>query len=150
MRVSYDSSALLTLILQEQGWQAIEGVLNTAGVESYVPNPALTEVVERARDKGNQSTPGQLRDFLVSYGVTFVDLTVDDALRAAVLLEVSKQHPGKHWKTGAELTLSLGDALILAISERVADNVLSKDGYWTTLGSQGLLHVKVVSLLRRP
>lgn len=149
VKVSYDSSALLTLILQEQDWQGIEGLLNKAEVENYIPTPALTEIVVRARENGNQSSPEQLREFFETYGVTFIDLTPQDALRASELIEISRANPGQHWKTGARLTLSLGDALILAISERVAANVLSKDSYWTTFADLGVLDVKVVSLLRK-
>lgn len=149
MKVSYDSSALLTLILQERDWQAVEGLLNKTGVEHYIPTPALTEIVVRARERGNQSSPGELLKFFETYGVTFVDLTPQDALRASELIETSRARPGQHWKTGDPLTLSLGDALILAVSERVADNVLSKDSYWTTLGDLGVLNVKVISLVRK-
>lgn len=149
MKVSYDSSALLTLVLQERGWQGIEGLLNKDEVESFIPTPALTEIVVPAREKGNQSSPVQLREFFETYGATFVDLTPQDALRASELMEISRANPGQHWKTGDRLTLSLGDALILAVSERVADNVLSKDSYWSTFADLGVLDVKVISLVRR-
>jgi PIN domain nuclease of toxin-antitoxin system len=85
-----------------------------------------------ARSKGNVSTGPQLLLALQGFG-TRVEHPVDaDLLRAAELLEVSQTHPGT---SGA--TLSLGDASILAVVERLDISVISKDRYWSELADAG-------------
>lgn len=145
--VAYDSSALLTLILQEQGWQAVRAALGQDRTH-IVPSPAITEVVFQAREKGNASSPEQLVAFVDTFGVQFESLHADDALRAAELQEISRANPGPG-RRGRHLTLSLGDALILAIAERCAATVISKDRYWVSLDKGGHLRVKVASLAPR-
>ena len=142
--LAYDSSALLTLILQERGWQAVETAL-ALDERQVVPVPALTEVIVRARERGNCSSPQELSEFLETYGVVFENVGVDDAMRAARLQEISRDNPGVGYQ-GRELTLSLGDALILAVAERCAGKVVSKDRYWSALAEGGHLKVQVVTL----
>jgi PIN domain nuclease of toxin-antitoxin system len=65
-------------------------------------------------------------------------------VRAARLLEVSAANPGLHPATGEVLTLSLGDALILAVTERLGVKVLTGDRYWSQLTEQGHTSAVVV------
>lgn len=64
---------------------------------------------------------------------------------AAALQEFSRKHPGTGRK-GQQLTLSLGDGLILAVAEEAADKVVSKGRYWSELEETGCLTIDVVSV----
>jgi hypothetical protein len=78
-------------------------------------------------------------------GVRTEHPTDEDLLRAAELLEMSDRNPGPPKTTvGAEPTLSLGDALILATTERLGDPVLTRDSYWKWMVDQALLDVVVL------
>ncbi len=134
----FDSSAVVTMLLQERGWQAIQRVLSNPAVDAILPGPALTEVVTVARRKGNQSSGRDMWDALAALGVRVEHPTEDDLLRAAELIELSEAHPGDD-----NATLSLGDALILSIGERLDCTIVTRDTYWRWMVEQGLLALKV-------
>lgn len=136
--LAVDSSVLLTWILQERRWQLVERLLSNPEVDVVLPDPGLTEVVWIARKKGNTSSGHQIAVALAARGVRFVALESGDTLRAAELLEISEVHPGPVGRrSGRPATLSLGDALILSVVERLSCPVLSRDTYWKTLSQGG-------------
>ena len=90
----FDSSAIVTMLLQERGWQAIRNVLSNPNVEPILAGPALTEVVTVARRKGNQSTGNQVWGSLSALGVRVEHTTDQDLLRAANLTEIAEANPG--------------------------------------------------------
>jgi predicted nucleic acid-binding protein len=49
--------------------------------------------------------------------------------------------PANHWQP--RLTLSLADALILAVTERLQCAVVTRDRYWAWMAEQGLLAIVV-------
>ncbi len=58
---------------------------------------------------------------------------------------ISGNNPGPpHATTGAQATLSLGDALILAIAEHLDYKVVTYDTYWEWMVGQGLSTAQVV------
>ena len=67
-----------------------------------------------------------------------------DMLRAAGLLEDSWAHPGRH--PASSVTLSFGDALILAVVERLGVKVLTADRYWVQVAAEGVTSAVVVQL----
>lgn len=70
--------------------------------------------------------------------------TDDDLVRAAELIEISDDNPGpKSPRSNTESTLSLGDALILAVTERLGCMVLTRDGYWKWMVDEGHMKVRV-------
>jgi PIN domain nuclease of toxin-antitoxin system len=136
--VAVDSSVLLTWVLQEHRWQVVERLLSNPELDVVLPTPGLTEVISIARKKGNTSSPQQLAVGIAARGVHFEPLTPDDTIRAAELLETSAAHPGPvGGRTGRPATLSLGDALILSVAERLSCPVLSRDAYWQLLSRDG-------------
>lgn len=140
-----DSSVLCTLLLQERGWQAIHRTVQREDVAGILPGPVLTESISVARRKGNQSSSTQIHQALTSLGLRVEHPTDDDLVRAADLIEISDRNPGpppSH--TQHDATLSLGDALILAVTERLNCMVLTRDTYWKWMVDQGLLDVKVI------
>lgn len=142
-----DSSAMVAWILQEAGrWQGVDALLNAPGGRPVLPGPALTECIVVARRSGNTSSPEQIATTLSAIGVRVEPPLEADLLRAAQLLESSARCPGRHPRTGEQLTLSLGDALILAVTERLGIKVLTKDRYWAQFADAGLTSAAVVEL----
>ena len=140
-----DSSVICTLILQEQGWQAIHRTLQRPNVNACLPGPALTESIAVVRRRGNHSSPAQLYDALIALGLHVEHPIDSDLVRAAELIEISEDIPGPPPAySDREATLSLGDSMILAITERLGYKVLTRDTYWKWMVEQDLLHVDVV------
>lgn len=140
-----DSSVVCTLVLQEQGWQAIHNLLQRPQVKAYLPGPVLTETITVVRRKGNASSASQLYDALMALGLQVQHPTDADLLRAAELIEISTDNPGPPAGHGDRpSTLSLGDALILAVTERLGYTVLTRDTYWKWMVDEKLIDVGVV------
>lgn len=139
-----DSSVVCSLLLQERGWQAILHTLQRPDVEGILPGPALTECIAVVRRRGNQSSPTQISEALIAIGLRVEHPTDTDLVRAAELIEISDDNPGPpppH--SDRDATLSLGDALILAVTERLECMVLTRDSYWKWMVDEGHLHVKI-------
>lgn len=102
------------MLLQERGWQAIQRVLN-------------------------QSTGQQLWEALSAAGVRVEHTTAGDLLRGAELIEVSEANPGPN-----NATLSLGDALILSVGERLDCPVITRDIYWGWMVTNGIITTNVI------
>ena len=144
--IALDSSAVLTWVLQERGWQGVDRIVRREDSRCLLPGPVLTEVVHTARRKGNTSSPEQLRDTLLVHGCLVVPPEPEDLLRAAALLEVSDAHPGPaHPISGRPTSLSLADATILAVVERRAVKVLTRDQHWSWFQQEGHTDARVVT-----
>ncbi len=140
----FDSSVIVTLVLQESGWQPIQRVLANPDVDAILPGPVLTEAISVARRKGNQSTGEQIWEALSAFGARVEHPTEEDLIRAAELIEMSEDNPGPpNPRNGKEATLSLGDALIIAIAERLGHLVLTRDEYWKWMVDEDLLDLNV-------
>lgn len=75
-------------------------------------------------------------------GLEVVHHQDEDLIRAAELIEVSRDNP---WHLGStSSTLSLGDALVLAVTERLGCPVLTRDHYWKWLVENGQLDLHVI------
>ena len=138
--VCFDTSVLATWVLQERGWQAVDRLLNRSDLEAILPGPVLTELVEVVRRKGSQASGEEIRETLASYGARVEHPNDEDLLRAAELLEVAQAHPGP----GGE-TLSLGDVLVLAVTERLGLPVVTRDTYWQLFAEDGHTPVAVTT-----
>lgn len=140
-----DSSVVCTLVLQEHGWQAVNHLLQRPQVRAYLPGPVLTETITVVRRKGNASSAGQLYDALMALGLQVEHPIDSDLLRAAELIEISIDNPGPPAGRGDRpSTLSLGDALILAVTERLGCKVLTRDTSWKWMVDEKLIDVGVV------
>lgn len=140
-----DSSVVCTLILQERGWQAILNLIQRPQVTACLPGPALTESITVTRRRGNQSTAQQIYDALIALGLHVEHPTDHDLIRAAELIEISEDNPGPPpGRSDYDATLSLGDSMILAITERLGYKVLTRDGYWKWMLDQDLIDIGVV------
>lgn len=143
-KVCLDSSVVCTVLLQERGWQAILNALARPEIEGILPGPVLTEAISVVRRKGNNSAPTQIAEALAAMGLRVEHPTDDDLVRAAELLETSFDNPGPPaHHSDRDATLSLGDALILAVTERLGCMVLTRDSYWVWMVDEGHLNVQV-------
>mgnify|MGYP003584751658 CR=1 FL=1 len=91
--LAFDSSTVITWVLKERGWSAVDRLLRDAdGV--VLPSPALMEVIRIARLRGNRSAGRVIADTLAAQGLIFVHADTDDLIDAAALLEAAAQLPG--------------------------------------------------------
>jgi len=126
--VCLDASAMVTWVIQEPGWKTVDRLLTRREIDVVLPGPAITETIHKARGKGNRATPREILEAFQGYGAYVEHPDDDDLVRAAELLEASAERPGPRGET-----LSLGDALILAVTERLGCPILSRDRYWELL-----------------
>jgi PIN domain nuclease of toxin-antitoxin system len=143
-----DSSALVAWVVQEvPRWRAIDALLSAPGADPVLPAPGLAEVIEAARRRGNASPAALIAAAVAAKGVRTEVLVEADLLRAAELIETSKEHPGAaHPATGRVVTLSLGDALILAVVERLGIAVVTLDRYWVDFAAAGHTTARVLGV----
>jgi PIN domain nuclease of toxin-antitoxin system len=125
-RIVLDASAIVDYVIRGRGWETIEKLLPYAVVA--VPN--LTEALAVIAQKGLQKRSSeQLAGAIQDLGVEYDGCEVADAVRAAELISHSRLHPVGNGK----LTLSLGDALCIAVAERRGLPIAGADQLWETL-----------------
>lgn len=142
--VLVDSSAVISYVLRQPGYATIERFLDAANLRVVIPDPALTEVIYVSRREGNTTSPWDFPTLLAGLGFEQVGLEAADLVVAAELHEMSQAHPLPATRPGAQpSTLSLADALILAVAERLTKAgkvvVVTRDQYWQWLADQQLL-----------
>lgn len=143
--VAFDSSTMLTWVLQEYRWRTVDRIISQCQTV-YLPGPALTEVIYRARARGNTSSSRQIALAIEAQGLVCEPADRGDLVRAAELFESSVENPGPvNPRSGRPSSLSLADSLILAVVERLGCPVISRDTYWMTLAEKNLLGVRVVT-----
>lgn len=120
--VVVDASAVLAWVLREKGWEAVDRLLPVA----VAPASVMVEVLYRAGARGHGQDPAGLRADLLALGVRVEPLLDGDTLRAAALIAASRSDPGPG-------SLSLGDALCIATSERLGLPLTGGDRYWADL-----------------
>jgi len=141
--LALDSSTVLTWLLQERRWPAVQALLDTNN-DFVLPGPALAEVIARARAKGNVSTGQQIHDTLLVHGIRAVHPSADSTLlRAAELVEASAADPYFRPGDPDPHTLSLADAIILAMCEENGWTVVTRDQAWQYSAQQGHTTAKV-------
>jgi predicted nucleic acid-binding protein len=133
--VGLDTSGVIRWLIQEQNWQRIQTLMDH-GVDLVLPGPVLSEVINIAHSRGNVSSVAQLRAALVAAGMRVEAATEDDMARAGELLITSRSKP-ETGRAGVVHTLSLGDALILAVAERLGCIMITGDRYWRWMHQRG-------------
>ena len=116
MSVVLDASAVLVLLLDEPGAEAVSAVLGD-GVLSTVN---LAEVLSTLTDRG--ADVAGLTDHLAAAGVLIEPMTEADAAQVAELRRLDRGR-----------LLSLGDRCCLALGRRLAVPVLTADRAWSEL-----------------
>lgn len=142
--VALDASTILAWAKKERGWQGIDRLFRTppGRARLALPGTALTEVITtlRHRATGRQLSHQAIATSVLGQGIDLELMTEQDHVRAAELLEISYANTGPHGET-----LSLSDASIISVCERLEANVLTGDVYWTKLAEAG--HFKVRAIL---
>jgi ribonuclease VapC len=116
--VVLDASALLVLLLDEAGADAVGPLLPDATMSAA----NLAEVLSKLSDRGAQ--PGALPRQLVAAGLRFQPVTEEDAQQVAELRQRDTQK-----------LLSLGDRCCLALARRLGAPVLTADRAWSDVDS---------------
>ena len=141
--VALDASTILAWAKKERGWRAIDRLLRVPPGQARLalPGTALTEVITtlRRRATSPQLSHQAIATHVLGQGIDLELMTEQDHVRAAELREISFASPGANGET-----LSLSDASIIAVSERLGANVLTGDTYWTRLSEAGHLKVKAI------
>ena len=118
MTVVLDASAVLVLLLDEPGADAVAEALTDAALSTV----NLAEVLSTLGDRG-VDTSG-LVDHLAAAGVQVEPMTERDSAEVAQLRRID---------TGQ--VLSLGDRCCLALARRLSSPALTADRAWSTLDS---------------
>lgn len=114
MTAVIDASVVLAWLQDEPGSDVAERHM----VEGIIGAANWSEVLQKARQHGAQ--PGLVARLLTSFGLQVVDVTVEDAERAAGL-----------WVSGS--AFSLADRLCLAVGLRLGLSVVTTDAAWRSV-----------------
>ena len=114
MSAVIDASVVLTWLQNERGSDVAERYM----VEGMIGAANWSEVLQKARQHGAQ--PGLVARLLTSFGLAVVDVTAEDAERAAEL-----------WESGSKF--SLADRLCLALGLRLNLAVVTTDREWGSI-----------------
>jgi predicted nucleic acid-binding protein len=106
MRVLLDSSALLAHFRQEAGWEEVQALLQTDGVQLLAASISLTEFGRRIRDLG--AADDEVEDALSSYQLLLTEVVAVDATVARAAFAIGCRTPRR---------LPLADALIAAAAQ---------------------------------
>jgi PIN domain nuclease of toxin-antitoxin system len=146
--VSLDASTILAWAKKERGWRTIDGFLrDPKGARLVLPGTALTEVITvlRLQPGATTMTHQAIATSVLGQGIDLETMSEQDHVRAAELIEISRANAGPPVKAGGPpSTLSLSDASIIAVSERLEANVLTGDQHWADLSEDGHLKVKAI------
>ena len=114
MTLVLDASAVLVLLLDERGADAVAESLG----EAVLGAVNLAEVLSKLVDRGADAST--LRGHLAAAGVVVEPLTEADAEDVALLRQLD-----------ADRVLSLGDRCCLALARRLSSPVLTADRAWS-------------------
>jgi PIN domain nuclease of toxin-antitoxin system len=116
-----DASAIVAWLLNERGAATISRLLQFA----VLPAPNVTESIRTAQTRGHRMTSDQLYFRLDASCAAVEPFRNIDASRAADLLLFADRRLNDK--------LSLGDALCIAVAERLQLPLVGDDGLWTQL-----------------
>jgi predicted nucleic acid-binding protein len=149
--VALDSSAMLSLVLQEPShWQVIDRLISNPAITLVLPGPVLAEVIYTARRKGKRTAANLLAQTLFANGIRVVHPIDEYLIRAAELHEIASAPGGtasgraESAVSGRRPCLSPADAQILAIVERLAIPIVTRDNFWYEFVAAGHTSVRVV------
>jgi PIN domain nuclease of toxin-antitoxin system len=116
-----DASAIVAWFLNERGAGTVGRLMQFA----VLPAPNVTESIRTARSHGHRMTTDQLFTRLEASCARIEPFQDTDASRAAdLLLFTDRRTDGQ---------LALGDALCIAVAERLQLPLVGDDGLWTQL-----------------
>ena len=116
MNVVLDASAVLVLLLDEPGSDAVADALPDGALSAVNLAEVLSKLVDRGADASG------LVDHLAAAGVRVEPLTEGDA---AMVADLRRLDAGR--------VLSLGDRCCLALARRLSSAVLTADRAWSSV-----------------
>lgn len=136
--IALDTSAVVAWIREEPGGSQIESVIVNPDADVVLPGPVLTETIHVLQRLGYTAAADDIAATLASHGLRVEPPQTEDLVRAAALLAL-KPSAG---------TVSLADALILAVAERLACPVVTCDRLWGDIARDGDTSAMVVVVRR--
>lgn len=125
-----DASALVALLRREKGWQAVEKIIESGNA---VTSPTgLAETFDICRNKKSGMSHTEIWESLSLIGLRVEPLVEEDAIEIAFILE---QADSANKNLGS---LSLGDAVCLALGRRLEAVVVASDSFWEILDIPGI------------
>ncbi|MFJ3512969.1 PIN domain-containing protein [Streptomyces luteogriseus] len=123
--VVLDASAVVAWVFQEKGADAVDELLP----EATMAAANLAEVAAVCLRRGYLHPPEQLHQDLTALGLSVENTTAEQAVRAGQLIHASHQDRQLH----GNRTLALGDALCVALGERLNRPLVTGDTLWKDL-----------------
>ena len=136
--IALDTSAVVAWIREEPGADQVHAVVTHPDADVVLPGPVLVETIHVLRRLGSTAAGADIAATLASFGLRVEHPQDGDLVRAAALLELKP----------AAGTVSLADALILAVVERLECAVVTGDRLWSDITAAGATSAKVVVLRR--
>jgi ribonuclease VapC len=120
-----DASALVAVLLQEPGHDAVEKVLDTG--RSATTSIALAEALNVCRRKEHLLDASTLRTVLAARGLRVEPIVEADALAATIILDIARTN------RATRAAIGLADATCLAAARRLDLPVVTGDRVWIEL-----------------
>ncbi|MEK6648133.1 MAG: PIN domain-containing protein [Actinomycetota bacterium] len=128
-----DASALVALILRENGWRTVDAIVES-GLALTTPN-ALAETFEICRHKKTGISQDEIRQLLNLKNVQVVPLVEEDVVEAGFIYKKAAEHNSK---SQAQIHISLADVTLLAVGKRLDAIVVFSDNTWELIDLPGI------------
>lgn len=128
-----DASALIALLRREKGWQAVEKIIESGNAVTSPTGLAETFDICRNRKTGMSHT--EIWEALSLIGLRVEPIIEQDAAEMAFLLEQADSVSKTKKNSGS---LSLGDAVCLALGRRLGAVIVASDNFWEILDIPGV------------
>lgn len=122
-----DASAVVALVRKEGGWRKVDATLKRGAT---IASPNLAEAITVLKRRGNTATADELAENLAALGLNVEPVVAVDAVRAA---EVILHSDALAANGELERPVSLGDAICLAVAERLGVPAICSDRAWNAL-----------------
>ncbi|WP_405856890.1 PIN domain-containing protein [Streptomyces sp. NBC_01515] len=134
--VVLDTSAVLAWVFKEKGADAVDELLSSAATTAA----NLAEVTYVCLRRGYTRPPQELHQDLAALGLAVEPTTADEAVRAGQLIHGS--HRDRQQYDGR--TLALGDALCIALAERLDRPLVTGDTLWKDMEDRFTVPVHLI------
>lgn len=125
-----DASALVAVLLQEPGHEAVEAVLDTGRAATTALG--LAETLNVCRRREHELDGGTLRTVFAAMGLHVEPVTDADA--DAIVAVLAAADANRAAARGARVpTLSIADATCIAVARRLDLPVVTADRFWSEL-----------------
>ncbi|WP_326673483.1 PIN domain-containing protein [Streptomyces canus] len=131
-----DSSALVAWVFREKGADVVDELLPDAATTAA----NLAEVTYVCLKRGYTRPPRELVQDLVALGLSVEPATADEGARAGHLVHESRRDKQQY----GGRTLALGDALCIALAERLHRPLVTGDTLWKDMEDRFTVQVHLI------